>query len=208
MRRDAQQGEKPNPRQLRQEENLMTRRATPPFRADHVGSLLRPAALLAARDNFAAGKIDAAALAAVEDEAIRDAVKLQEDAGLRAATDGEFRREQWHAHFLSAIPGIDRGALGMPLPVYTRDGQITWTPNVTEVTGPVRLEETIFGDHFTFLRQAVTTAVPKITVPSPSMAHFRVDLSKSPYTDYDQFRADIAAVYAAEVAGVSALGSR
>ncbi|HEY1669450.1 MAG TPA: 5-methyltetrahydropteroyltriglutamate--homocysteine S-methyltransferase [Trebonia sp.] len=186
----------------------MTLRATPPFRADHVGSLLRPAALLAARDEFAAGKIDAAALAAVEDEAIRDAVKLQEDAGLRSATDGEFRREQWHADFLYAIPGIERGALGMPLPVYTRDGQITWTPNVTEVTGPVHLEETIFGGHFTFLRETATTAVPKITVPSPSMAHFRVDLSKSPYADYDQFRADIAAVYAAEVAGLYALGCR
>src|SRR6201986_5456388 len=186
----------------------MTLRATPPFRADHVGSLLRPATLLAARDEFAAGKIDAAALAAAEDEAIRDAVKLHEDAGLQAATDGEFRREQWHADFLYAIPGIDRGALGMPLPVYTRDGQITWTPNVTEVTGPVHLEETIFGDHFTFLKNTVTTALPKITVPSPSMAHFRVDLSKSPYADYDQFRADVADVYAAEVAGLYALGCR
>src|ERR1700730_15713263 len=186
----------------------MTLRVTPPFRADHVGSLLRPATLLAVRDDFAAGKIDAAALDAVEDDAIRDAGQLQEDAGLRSATRGEFRREQWHADFLYAIGGIERGALGMPLPVYTRDGQITWTPNVTEVTGPVHLEETIFGDHFTFLREAVTTAVPKITVPSPSMAHFRVDLSKSPYTDYDQFRADIAAVYAAEVAGLYALGCR
>src|SRR3984957_2014690 len=130
----------------------MTLRATPPFRADHVGSYLRPAALLAARE-------------AVEDAAIRDVVRLQEDAGLQSATDGEFRREQWHADFLYAIPGIERGELGMPLPVYTRDGQITWTPNVTEVTGPVRLEETIFGGHFTFLRETVTTAVPKITVP-------------------------------------------
>src|SRR5690242_3797384 len=110
----------------------MTLRATPPFRADHVGSLLRPAELLAARDAYfsgkqsAAGKIDAAALAAVEDAAIRDAVKLQEDAGLRSATDGEFRREQWHADFLYALPGIQRGAPGKPLPVYTRDGQITW----------------------------------------------------------------------------------
>ena len=192
----------------------MTRRVTPPFRADHVGSMLRPAALLAARDAYfsgkqsAAGKIGPAELAATEDAAIRDVVKLQEDAGLQSATDGEFRREQWHADFLYAIPGIDRGALGMPLPVYTKDGQITWTPNVTEVTGPVHLEETIFGDHFTFLKETVTTAVPKITVPSPSMAHFRVDLSKSPYTDYDQFRMDVAAVYAAEVAGLYALGCR
>src|ERR1700728_1281737 len=186
----------------------MTRRATPPFRADHVGSYLRPAALLAARDDFAAGKIDAAALAAVEDVAIRDVVKLQEGAGLRSATDGEFRREQWHADFLYAINGIDRGALGMPLPVYTKDGAITWTPNVTEVTGPVHLDGTIFGDHFTFLAETVTTALPKITVPSPSMAHFRVDLSKSPYTDIERFRADVAAVYAAEVAGLYALGCR
>ena len=192
----------------------MTRRATPPFRADHVGSLLRPAELLAARDDFfsgresGAGKIDAAALAAVEDEAIRDAVKLQEDVGLQSATDGEFRREQWHSDFLYAIPGIDKGALGAPLPVYKKDGQITWTPNATEITGKVHLEETIFGDHFTFLRQTVTTATPKLTVPSPSMAHFRVDLSKSPYEDPAEFRADIAAVYAAEVAALYALGCR
>src|SRR6201990_588923 len=186
----------------------MARRATPPFRADHVGSMLRPAALLTARDDFAAGTTGAADLAAVEDAAIRDVVKLQEDAGLQSATDGEFRREQWHSDFLYAIPGINRGALGMPLPVYTKDGQITWTPNVTEVTGPVRLDKTIFGDHFTFLNETVTTAWAKITVPSPSMAHFRVDLSKSPYTDYEQFRMDVAAVYAAEVAGLYALGCR
>ena len=186
----------------------MTRRATPPFRADHVGSLLRPAGLLAARDDFAAGRIDAAGLAAVEDAAIRDAVALQEGVGLRSATDGEFRREQWHADFLYAIGGIERGALGAPLPVYTKDGQISWTPNVTEVTGKVHLEAPIFGDHFTFLRETVTTAVPKITVPSPSMAHFRVDLSKSPYTDYDRFRADVAAAYAAEVAALYELGCR
>jgi 5-methyltetrahydropteroyltriglutamate--homocysteine methyltransferase len=186
----------------------MTRRATPPFRADHVGSLLRPAELLAARDDFAAGKIDAAALTAVEDVAIREAVKLQEGVGLQSATDGEFRREQWHADFMYAIGGIDRGALGAPLPVYTKDGQISWTPNVTEITGRVHLEEPIFGDHFRFLAQTVTTATPKITVPSPSMAHFRVDLSKSPYTGYEEFRADVAATYAAEVAALYALGCR
>src|ERR1700757_5112571 len=186
----------------------MTLRATPPFRADHVGSLLRPPALLAARDDFAAGKIDAAALTAVEDEAIRDAVKLQEDAGLQSATDGEFRREQWHSDFLYAIPGIRKGALGAPLPVYRKDGTISWTPNVTEITGKVHLEQPIFGDHFAFLAQTVTTATPKLTVPSPSMAHFRADLSKSPYTDAEEFRADVAATYAAEVAALYALGCR
>ena len=127
----------------------MTGRAAPPFRADHVGSLLRPTELLSARDDLAAGRIDAGQLAVVEDSAIRDAVKLQESVGLQSATDGEFRREQW-----------------------------------------------------------VTAATPKITVPSPSMAHFRVDLSKSPYADAAEYRADIADVYAAEVAGLYALGCR
>jgi 5-methyltetrahydropteroyltriglutamate--homocysteine methyltransferase len=186
----------------------MTRRATPPFRADHVGSLLRPPELLVARDEFEAGRIDAAQLAAVEDTAIADAVALQENVGLQSATDGEFRREQWHADFLYSIPGIQRGALGAPLPVYRKDGQITWTPNATEVTDRVRLETPIFGDHFSFLARTVTSALPKLTVPSPSMAHFRVDLSKSPYTDPDEYRADIAAVYAAEVAGLYELGCR
>jgi 5-methyltetrahydropteroyltriglutamate--homocysteine methyltransferase len=186
----------------------LTERATPPFRADHVGSLLRPAALHAARADFAAGTITAADLQAVEDDAIRDAVRLQEQAGLQSATDGEFRREQWHADFLYAIPGIRKGALGMPLPVYRKDEQITWTPNATEVTGKVHLEGVIFGDHFRFLADTVSTAMPKLTVPSPSMAHFRADLSNSPYDGYEEFRADVAAAYAAEVAGLYALGCR
>ncbi len=186
----------------------MTRRAAPPFRADHVGSLLRPAVLHEARADFAVGRITADVLRGVEDGAIRDAVRLQEDAGLQLATDGEFRREQWHADFLYAIGGIDKGALGAPLPVYRRDGQITWTPNVTEITGRVHLDNVIFGDHFRFLAQTVTTATPKLTVPSPSMAHFRADLSKSPYTGYEEFRADVAATYAAEVARLYALGCR
>ncbi|HXC84849.1 MAG TPA: 5-methyltetrahydropteroyltriglutamate--homocysteine S-methyltransferase [Trebonia sp.] len=202
----------------------MARRETPPFRADHVGSLLRPEALHQARAAFAAGEIDAAELAAAEDQAITDVVRLQEDAGLRSATDGEFRREQWHSDFLYAIPGIRKGALGSPLPVYRKDGQISWTPNATEITGKVHLEDVIFGDHFRFLADTVTTATPKLTVPSPSMAHFRADTTNSPYRDsaapggrppappdttgYDEFRADIAAAYAAEVAGLYALGCR
>jgi 5-methyltetrahydropteroyltriglutamate--homocysteine methyltransferase len=186
----------------------LARRATPPFRADHVGSLLRPQALHKARAAFAAGEIDAAELTAAEDQAITDAIRLQEDAGIASATDGEFRREQWHSDFLYAIPGIDKGALGAPLPVYRKDGTITWTPNATEITGKVHLEEPIFGDHFAFLAQTVRAATPKLTVPSPSMAHFRANLSKSPYDGYEEFRADVAATYAAEVAALYELGCR
>ena len=139
----------------------MAARETPPFRADHVGSLLRPEALHEARAAFAADEIDSAELMAAEDQAITDAVRLQEDAGLKSATDGEFRREQWHSDFLYAVPGIEKGALGAPLPVYRKDGQLTWTPNVTAITGKVRLgDEVIFGDHFAFLAQTVTTAMP------------------------------------------------
>jgi 5-methyltetrahydropteroyltriglutamate--homocysteine methyltransferase len=133
---------------------------------------------------------------------------MQEDLGLKSATAGEFRREQWHADFLYSIPGIHKGPLGMPLPVYREDGQITWTPNITEITGRVHLDEPIFGDHFRFLARTVTTATPKLTVPSPSMAHFRADLSKSPYTGYEEYRADIAAAYAAEVVALYELGCR
>ena len=186
----------------------MARRVTPPFRADHVGSYLRPANLHAARASFAAGKLDAPALAAVEDAAIRDVVKLQEDAGLQAATDGEFRREQWRSDFLYAIPGFEKGALGPALPVFKKDETITWSPNATLITDKLHLDGTIFGDHFTFLKNTVTTAIPKITLPSPSMAHFRVDLPPSLYSGMDEFRADVAAVYAAEVAGLYDLGAR
>jgi methionine synthase II (cobalamin-independent) len=186
----------------------MSRRATPPFRADHVGSYLRPAALHAARADFFAGKIDAAALKAVEDDAVRDVVKLQEDAGLQAATDGEFRREQWHSDFLYAIGGIEKGELGPALPVFKKDETLRWAPNATLITEKIHLDEPIFGDHFTFLRDTVTTAIPKITVPSPSMAHFRVALPPAVYSGPEEFRADVAAVYAAEIAGLYALGAR
>jgi 5-methyltetrahydropteroyltriglutamate--homocysteine methyltransferase len=86
----------------------MPQRTRPPFRADHVGSLLRPPELLAARADFEAGKIDAAALKAVEDDAIRDAVALQREVGLRGATDGEFRRASWHMDFIYALGGVTR----------------------------------------------------------------------------------------------------
>ncbi len=187
----------------------MARRVTPPFRADHVGSLLRPAGLHAARADFAAGKITAGDLRAAEDAAITDAVKLQEGAGLQSATDGEFRREQWHSDFVYSLGGVERGALSpVAIPVYRKDGQLSWQPHATAITGKVHLAEPVFGDHFRFLARTVTTATPKLTIPSPSMVHFRADLSASPYTDYDEFVADVAATYAAEVAELYALGCR
>src|SRR5438046_1793228 len=116
----------------------MTPRSAPPFRADHVGSFLRPPELLAARARFQGGEIGAAALRAVEDDAIRDVVRLQEDAGLLGITDGEFRRTYFHVDFLEKLAGVEtRG--GLPAHFRTAAGKdIDFTPPVLGVTGKVR----------------------------------------------------------------------
>ncbi len=191
----------------------MARRTSPPFRADHVGSLLRPPALLAARAGFAAGAITADQLRQAEDDAIRDAVRMQEQTGLQSATDGEFRRAEWHTDFITRLGGIRAAHVANSVPVFGRPDlsaparpAMTYQAHGTEVTGKVHLAETIFADHFGFLASAVTTAVPKLTIPSPSMAHFRADISASGYADRDEFRADLASAYAAEIAALAGLG--
>jgi 5-methyltetrahydropteroyltriglutamate--homocysteine methyltransferase len=191
----------------------MTRRTTPPFRADHVGSLLRPPALLGARADFAAGAITGDQLRRAEDDAIRDAVRMQEQTGLQSATDGEFRRAEWHTDFITRLGGIRAAEAANSVPVFSRPDPagparlaLTYQAHGTEVTGKVHLAETIFADHFGFLASAVTTAVPKLTIPSPSMAHFRADISASGYAGRDEFRADLASAYAAEIAALAGLG--
>jgi 5-methyltetrahydropteroyltriglutamate--homocysteine methyltransferase len=186
----------------------MAPRTSPPFRADHVGSLLRPPDLLRARADHAAGTITAAQLRAAEDEAVSDAVRMQEEVGLRSATDGEFRRAEWHTDFIKRLGGIREAAAATPVPVLGGEKPATYQAHGTEVTGKVHLAEPIFADHFSFLAATVSTAVPKLTIPSPSMAHFRADISGSGYADKDEFRADLAAAYAAEIAALAALGCR
>src|SRR5512141_1353850 len=148
----------------------MSIRTTPPFRADHVGSLLRPPELHAARDDFAAGRIDADALRAVEDAAITDAVRLQEEVGMLAVTDGEFRRTSWHMDFIYQLGGL-RQVEGESIHVHFRDesGEYDYAPPAMKVADKVTLEGTIFGDAFKFLRDNVDGATPKLTIPSPSM---------------------------------------
>jgi len=184
----------------------MAPRTEPPFRADHVGSLLRPPALHRARADRAAGIITADQLTQAEDDAIKDAVRMQEQAGLRSATDGEFRRAEWHTDFIKRLGGLREAAAATPVPVLGGDQPVTYQAHGVEVTGKVHLAETIFADHFRFLASTVTTAVPKFTIPSPSMAHFRADISGSGYANKDEFRADLAAAYAGEIAALAALG--
>ena len=187
----------------------MSLRTRPPFRADHVGSLLRPPRLLAARDDFAAGRITAADLRAVEDEEIAGAIKMQEDAGLQSATDGEFRRASWHMDFIYALGGVSKAPGNMAVKFRNAAGEIEFTPASIRIDGKIRIEDTIFADAFTFLKSHVTTAVPKLTIPSPNMVHYRggpAMLDPAVYPDMEQFWADLAAAYADEVQRLGALG--
>jgi len=189
----------------------MSSRETPPYRADHVGSLLRPPELLQAREAFAAQKIDADELRAVEDAAIRDVVKLQEDAGLRSATDGEFRRATWHMDFIYALGGIQRAPGQLKVRFHNAEGDVEFTPAAMHITGKVTLEQPIFADHFRFLQDCVTTATPKLTIPSPSMVHYRggrAAIEESVYPDMDRFWDDLTSAYADQVQAMYDLGCR
>jgi 5-methyltetrahydropteroyltriglutamate--homocysteine methyltransferase len=184
-------------------------RTTPPFRADHVGSLLRPAALLGARDQFANGEIGAGELHAAEDDAIRDAVAMQERVGLGAATDGEFRRASWHMDFIYEIGGIVKSEQQLRSRFRNAAGVIEFTPSMPRVVEKLRLDDTIFGEHFSFLKSVATTATPKLTIPSPSMVHYRggrAAIDENVYPDIGQFWDDLADVYAEELRRLAGLG--
>jgi 5-methyltetrahydropteroyltriglutamate--homocysteine methyltransferase len=189
----------------------MAARESPPFRADHVGSLLRPPALLAARARFAAGTLDADALRAAEDAAIRDAVALQRDCGLRTVTDGEFRRASWHMDFIYGLDGITK-VVDATLHVQFRNerGTLEFAPPSLRVDGRIGLSRTIFGDAFEFLRSVAGPGqTPKLTIPSPSMVHYRggrAAIDESLYPDLDAFWADLTAAYAEQVRRVAAAG--
>jgi 5-methyltetrahydropteroyltriglutamate--homocysteine methyltransferase len=184
-------------------------RTRPPFRADHVGSLLRPERLLRARAEFENGWIDASDLRGVEDEAIRENVAKQEEIGLQSATDGEFRRASWHMDFIYQLDGITKEAGHLAVKFYNEDGEIEFTPAALHVDGKLGVSETIFGDAFRFLQQTVTSAVPKLTIPSPSMVHYRggkAALDPSVYPDVDEFWTDLVAAYREEVRRLGELG--
>ena len=187
------------------------RRTAPPFRADHVGSLLRPAHLLQARDDFASGAIGADELRAIEDDAIRDVVSKQEDVGLPAVTDGEFRRASWHMDFIYQLDGITREAGHIAVKFHNPDGDVEFTPAALHVDGKLGVSKTIFGDAFSFLEESVTTAVPKLTIPSPSMVHYRAGraaIDPAVYADLDSFWADLTAAYRDEVERLGDIGCR
>jgi 5-methyltetrahydropteroyltriglutamate--homocysteine methyltransferase len=181
----------------------------PPFRADHVGSLLRPPELLRAREDFAAGRIDARALRALEDDAIRAIARRQEEVGLRSVTDGELRRASWHMDFIYQLDGISKEAGNLAVRFHNADGDIDFTPPALHVGGRLGLSRTIFGDDFLFLRDTVTTGVPKLTIPSPSMVHYRggrAAIDPAVYPELDAFWSDLTAAYRDQVRRLGELG--
>jgi len=182
----------------------------PPFRADHVGSLLRPAALKALRLEHEAGKLSASDLRKAEDAAIRDGVKLQEDVGLEGITDGEMRRKSWHMDFLLQLSGLSSEGKMLPVTFHGREGDRFFTRPDLRIASRVTRPKPIFVEAFRFLKSA-TTRTPKLTIPSPSMLYTQVgraNIDRTVYPDLDAFVEDVAAAYRAEIADLYASGCR
>jgi 5-methyltetrahydropteroyltriglutamate--homocysteine methyltransferase len=186
------------------------RRSTPPFRADHVGSLLRPPELLKARDDHQSGRIDDEQLRGIEDEAIRTVVQMQRGVGLQSATDGEFRRSSWHMDFIYELGGIEQVPGNITVKFRNADGELEFTPAAIHVAEKVRLERPIFAEHFRFLQGVVPEGVtPKLTIPSLSMVHYRggrAAIDPEVYDDVEEFWSDLVGAYRDQVRAVAELG--
>src|ERR671938_1588053 len=137
---------------MTREVHILTR-SKPPFRADHVGSLLRPPELLRAREEFAVGRISSEELRRIEDGAIREVVRMQEEVGLQSATDGEFRRASWHMDFIYQLGGITRAQDSMKVEFRNEAGTIEFTPAALRVEDRITLKEPIFAAAFQFLKE-------------------------------------------------------
>ena len=181
-----------------------------PSRADHVGSFLRPQQLIEARTAFAKGEVDAAVLRGVEDEAIRQIAKYQEDLGLEAITDGEFRRTFFHTDFLLKLDGVVEEG-GMEVSFHNAAGKdVHFAPPRMVVSGKIRHDRPIQLADFEFLK-SVVSKTPKVTIPSPTMLHFRAGRAGIPeevYPTMDEFYADVAAAYRDEIASLAQAGCR
>ena len=181
----------------------------PPFRADHVGSLLRPRVLLEARERHRQGKIDATQLREVEDRAIAEAVRLQHDVGLQSVTDGEYRRTFFHIDFLEHLDGVSVSG-GISVRFHGAKGDVDFAPPRLQVVGRLARTRPIQVADFQYLG-SLTDRTPKVCIPSPTMVHFRGGrgaISEQAYPDMDEFFADLARCYREEIAALAAAGCR
>jgi 5-methyltetrahydropteroyltriglutamate--homocysteine methyltransferase len=171
----------------------MAQRTKPPFRADHVGSLLRPPALKEARARHAKGEIDDAALKAIEDREIEAVIRKQEDVGLKLATDGEFRRSWWHFDFYKGLDGVELYSTGQGI----KFAGVETKAESVRVTGKIGFSGHPHLDHFRFVKDH-TRVTPKMTIPAPSTLHFRQgrqSISKDIYPDLEGYFDDVAKAY-------------
>jgi 5-methyltetrahydropteroyltriglutamate--homocysteine methyltransferase len=190
----------------------MQDRTRPPFRADHVGSLIRPNALIEARAAAEKGEIAATELARIQHGAIRDVVRLQQEAGLRLATDGEYNRFSWQRDFLLKIGNVKPVESKLTVRFHSAAGTRDHTPPSLQVAGKLSRPQGIFVDDFKFLKSITPGGVTaKITIPSPTIVHFRGGreaIDARAYPQMDAFYDDLAAVYRAEIADLAAAGCR
>ncbi len=181
----------------------------PPFRADQVGSLLRPSQLLGARDRFQSGEISAEELRHVEDDAIGEVIKKEESVGLKSITDGEFRRTYFHLDFLERLEGVTTSG-GIEVKFHSKEGEVNFAPPRLAITGKLRHKEDIQKADFEFLNSKATQT-PKVTIPSPTMTHFRggrAGIDIEAYPDLDEFFEDLAQVYREEIDSLYQAGAR
>jgi 5-methyltetrahydropteroyltriglutamate--homocysteine methyltransferase len=188
----------------------MSERNKPPFRAEHVGSLIRPDALIAARKAAEAKDIDAAELRRIQQDAIREVVKLQEELGFKVVTDGEYNRGGWQRDFLLRFANVKLVPSKLTVRFHSQVGARDHSPPAMQVAGKLGRPQPIFVDDFKFLK-SVAHATPKITIPTPTILHFRGGrdaIDKAAYPDMAAFYDDLARVYREEIADLAATGCR
>lgn len=184
----------------------MSFRLNPPFRAEHIGSLLRPPEVKEAYQRHAAREINDAQLKAIEDRHIRDAVKLQEEVGLRSITDGEFRRVIYWGHFPKAVSGFTEMEAALPF-LDSSGKKMTYITAI--VNGKLKRERGIATGEYLFVK-SLTRETPKVTLPSPCSQHYfrwREGVSEKAYPDIQEFHADVAHIYREELKELAGLGA-
>jgi 5-methyltetrahydropteroyltriglutamate--homocysteine methyltransferase len=188
----------------------MQERTKPPFRADHVGSLIRPDALIKARTAAEKGELAGSELTRIQHDAVRDVVRIQEDLGLKVVTDGEYNRFSWQRDFLLKIGNVENMESKLTVRFHSTAGTRDHAPPSLRVAGKLSRPSGIFVDDFKFLK-SVAKATAKITIPSPTIVHFRggrAAVDEKAYPQMDAFYDDLAAVYRAEIHDLADAGCR
>jgi 5-methyltetrahydropteroyltriglutamate--homocysteine methyltransferase len=193
-------------------ETIMSERTKPPFRADHVGSLIRPDALIKAREQAEKGQISTEQLQRIQQAAIRDVVRMQEELGLKLVTDGEYNRHSWHRDFMLKFQNVRMMASKLTVRFHSAEGDRLHSPPTMQVTGKLARPNGggIFVDDFKFL-VSIARVTPKITLPSPTVMHFRGGreaIDAKAYPDIANFYDDLARLYREEIADLARAGCR